>query len=123
MELNLDTTLLNKLFTHKNEALLVLEDEYFKEANEVALSYLGVSSIKVFRSLHPALISPEFQPDGVASKIKANKAFLLLRKHRSIRFVWQHITLKGEPFNVEVTLRNRVDKEHNYIDVHWRLLP
>lgn len=123
MELNLDTTLLNKLFLHKNEAFLVLEDQYFKDANEIALSYLGVSSIKVFRSLHPAKISPEFQPDGTASKIKANEAFLLLKKHRSMCFLWQHIDLKGEPFNVEVTLRNRIDKEHNYIDVHWRLLP
>jgi len=30
---------------------------------------------------------------------------------------------EGEAFNVEVTLRNRIEKEHEYIDVHWRLLP
>jgi len=123
MELDLDVSVLNELFSHEGEAFLVLEHEYFKDANKVALSYLGVSSIKVFRSLHPAMISPEYQPDGQESKLKANKAFSLLKEHNSMRFLWQHINLKEEPFNVEVTLRNRIEKEHEYIDVHWRLLP
>ena len=121
-EVDLDTDFLDELFSRKDNATLVLENEYFKEASPLALNYLGISSIAVFRSLHPAMISPEFQLNKVPSKIEANRAFSLLKNHHSIRFLWQHINIESEPFNVEVTLRKR-SEENEYIDVHWKLRP
>ena len=113
---------LEEVFNNTDEAILVLENEHFVDANRAALDLIGVSTIKVFRSLHPAMISPEFQPDGESSKNKADKIFSLLKEEGYSRFKWQHITLKNEPFDVEVTLRLRKEEERYLIDVHWRVL-
>ena len=120
-EVDLDTDFLDELFSRKEDAILLLENEHFKEATPKALEYIGISSITVFRSFHPALISPEFQPNGVASKIEANRAFSLLKEHDSIRFEWEHISVQGEAFNVIVVLRKH-KQNPNFIDAHWTLV-
>jgi len=102
---------------------LRIEDEYFIDADEQALELLEVSSLKIFKSLHPAMISPEFQPDGQSSKIKANKLFASLLTDGSVRFSWQHVSLKGNVFDVEVSLIIDKNNTQNVIDVYWDLLP
>lgn len=113
---------LEKVFNNPDEPRLVLENEHFVDANQAALDLLDISTIKIFRSLHPAMISPEFQPDGESSKNKADKIFSLLKEEGYSRFQWQHITLHRQPFDVEVTLRLRKEEERYLIDVHWRVL-
>jgi hypothetical protein len=122
MTAQVNNSQLEEVFNNQDGARLVLEDEHFIDANQAALDLIDVSTIKVFRSLHPAMISPEFQPDGESSKNKADKIFSLLKEEGYSRFQWQHITLHGEPFDVEVTLRLRREEERYLIDVHWRLL-
>jgi len=122
MELNLSQEELDRTFSNDNEAILRLDGEYFIEANKKALSLLGLSSLEVFKSLHPAMISPEYQKDGELSKLKANRCFSLLPEHKSMRFIWQHINLHKELFEVTVTLK--IIELHNktFIDVHWKEL-
>ena len=122
MSVQLSQSQLEDLFNRSDEATLVLEDEHFVNANQAALDLIGVSSIKIFKSLHPAMISPEYQPDGESSKNKADKIFSALKEKGYDRFNWQHITLKGQPFDVEVTLRLRKEDNRYLIDVHWRVL-
>lgn len=122
MTAQVNNSQLEEVFNNPDEPRLVLEDEHFIDANQAALDLIDVSTIKIFRSLHPAMISPEFQPDGESSKNKADKIFSLLKEEGYSRFKWQHITLHGEPFDVEVTLRLRKEEERYLIDVHWRVL-
>jgi len=122
MDVNLDESELNKLFKDDTAALLVLDDEHFVEASAQALELIGVSSIEVLKSFHPAMISPEFQPDGQSSKLKANEVFGTLLNNTSIRFYWRHISIKGKFFDVNVTLRQRQEGSNKYIDVHWKRL-
>jgi len=110
------------IFDNPEEAVLLLQNEHFTSATQPALDLLGISSIKVFKSLHPAMISPEFQPDGMSSKNKADKLFSLLQQEKNISFSWQHITIKGEPFDVFVTLRLREEGASYLIDVHWKVI-
>jgi len=123
METRLSSTELKELFSHADEAILCIENDHFIEANQAALDLIGVSSLKIFQSLHPAMISPEFQADGISSKVKADEIFSALKECKSIRFNWQHIKLDRSPFEVEITLRLREDNGHSYVDVHWRPLP
>jgi len=122
METRLSNTELKETFSHGNEAILCIENDHFIEANQTALDLIGVSSLKIFQSLHPAMISPEFQADGNSSKSKADEIFSTLKESGSMRFKWQHIKLDGSPFDVEVTLRLRDEDGHFYTDVHWRPL-
>lgn len=101
---------------------LRIQGEYFIDANKQALELLEVSSLTIFKSLHPAMISPEFQPDGQSSKIKANKLFALLFEYGSLKFSWQHISLKGNVFDVDVLLIVDKNDTQNIIDVYWTLL-
>ena len=122
MSAQLSDSQLDDIFNDEKEAILLLENEHFVFATPAVLDRLGISSIKVFKSLHPAMISPEFQPDGVSSKNKADKIFALLKQEKRTSFNWQHITIKGEPFNVLVTLRLREEGTSYLIDVHWKIL-
>ncbi len=110
---------IDALFERKEDALLVIEGEYFIEASQRALELLGMSSVNVIKALHPAKISPEFQPDGESSKLKANHLFAQLADEGFIQFDWQHISIYGDPFDVRVTLRVRDKEGKSYIDVHW----
>lgn len=122
MEVKLSNKELEDIFSRSGEALLTIDGEYFIDANQAALDLICASSLKVFRSLHPAMISPEFQPDGESSKIKAEKMISFARENVYNRFKWQHINLHKEPFDVEVTLRKREVNGKELIDVHWLLL-
>ena len=119
---DLKTSALDELFNRQNDPLLLIENDRFIDANQAALDLIGVSSLKVFKTLHPAMISPEFQPDGQSSKNKADKIFAALKESGYEQFIWQHITLHQEPFNVQVTLRSKQDNGRYFIDVHWHLL-
>jgi len=112
---------LDHIFSCKDEAILTIQDEYFIDASQAALGLIGISSLKVFQSLHPARISPEFQEDGQPSILKASEMMSLAKKNGSHTFEWTHIKLNGSPFQVRVTLRFRLE-EGEFIDVHWRLL-
>ena len=120
MELNLSDEELEETYSHNEDAQLIIEGEYFVYANKKALELIGASSIKIFKSLHPAMISPEYQPDGELSRLKSNFCFSQLPIHKSMRFQWQHINLKKETFDVIVTLRVREENEKTFIDVHWK---
>ncbi len=110
---------IDALFLRNKDALLVIENEYFVKANKRALELLDISSVDVMKALHPAKISPEYQPDGESSKLKANHMFSRLAKEGYIQFDWQHITIHGNPFDVQVSLRLREENNRIFIDVHW----
>jgi len=122
MKTDLNLGEIEERFSQRTEAILLLEGEYFIDANDKALELIGVSSLAMFKSLHPAMISPEFQPDGVSSKFKADKIFSRLKKSKVGRFKWRHIKLDATPFDVEVTLKLDEESESYRIHVHWRLL-
>lgn len=57
-----------------------------------------------FLALHPADISPEQQPDGEASFVKAERIFRSMQSKPVQRFDWVHKHRDGHLFPVEVTL-------------------
>jgi len=122
MDCSLSKEILDKIFSNDEESQLIIEDEYFIEANKVALKLIGASSLNIFKSIHPAMLSPEYQPDGELSKLKTNAIFAKLFEFNSIQFSWQHINLSEEPFDVIVTLKVREEGNRRLIDVNWKLI-
>src|SRR5262249_20061808 len=55
-------------------------------------------------ALHPAVLSPEYQPDGLTSMEKSKEMDGIARARGYHRFEWLHRKLDGEVFPVEVTL-------------------
>ncbi len=54
--------------------------------------------------IHPAKLSPEFQPDGHSSEIKSEEMEWIANEKGFHRFEWIHRKLTGEDFPVQVTL-------------------
>ncbi|MFT6903066.1 MAG: hypothetical protein ACJAXS_003287 [Colwellia sp.] len=65
------------LFTHKfdhgSEPMFIIKDKCFIDCNSSALELLKVKNKTDFLNKHPSEISPEYQPDGVISYIKAEE--------------------------------------------------
>jgi PAS domain S-box-containing protein len=72
-------------------------------------------------NLHPAKLSPEFQPDGRTSAEKSVEMDKLAREKGVHRFEWIHQKADGTNFPVEVTLNpiKLVDR-NNVLLVVWR---
>ena len=73
------------------------------ECNDATLKLLRCRDKSLLRSLHPASLSPEFQPDGSCSVDKAIELLLASQGQKLHRFEWTHRNLEGEDFPVEVT--------------------
>lgn len=94
------------LFENSRDALMqnALPDWRFSSVNRSALQLFGARNEQELMSLSPWDISPEFQPDGVASveKAKRNLAITMQKGHHL--FEWLHKRLDGTLFHAEVLL-------------------
>ena len=92
------------LFETMPDPAWIIRDHRFVEANAAALKAIGSEGKPAFLALHPADISPEFQPDGEASFDKAERIFQSMQTTPVQRFDWTHKHRDGHLFPVEVTL-------------------
>ncbi|MEO0825459.1 MAG: PAS domain S-box protein [Cyanobacteria bacterium J06639_14] len=97
-------TLFTQLFEASRDAILLLEDGVFVDCNQAAVTMMRCASKHELLSLHPAKLSPKFQPDGQASFTKANDMVAIALDQGSHRFEWLYRRLNGEDFWVEVLL-------------------
>ena len=95
----------NKLIENTYDAYVLLEDESYLDANQIALDLFDIPTASMLKSISPSMLSPKVQPDGETSAEKAAKIFQLIFQDGHKKFSWQHITLDGEPFDVDVLAR------------------
>lgn len=94
-----------EIFNNTSEALLLIEDSYFIDANYSALKLFNMSSLDELILLHPAQISPKYQPNGESSTTKANKHIEKCYKNGENSFEWLCKTLDNKTFLVQVNLK------------------
>ena len=92
------------LFEYSSDAHLLFDTTGIVDCNEAATRLLGCEDKQEVLSLHPAVLSPEFQPDGRASLEKCIEMDRIAHEKGYHRFEWIHRKKDGTDFPVEVTL-------------------
>ena len=92
------------LFERSSDAHLLLSEDGIIDCNDAAVDLLRCTDKSQVLSLHPAVLSPEFQPDGRRSLEKCVEMDALAHERGFHRFEWTHRRMDGEEFPVEVTL-------------------
>jgi diguanylate cyclase (GGDEF)-like protein/PAS domain S-box-containing protein len=92
------------LFEHSSDAHLLFDDSGIVDCNEAAVRMLGGNDKAHILSLHPAVFSPEHQPDGRRSDEKCIEMDARAQTEGYHRFEWTHRKMDGTDFPVEVTL-------------------
>ncbi len=92
------------LFEHSSDAHLIVDAGGITDCNPAAVRLLGAVDRAAVLAVHPAVLSPEYQPDGRRSDEKSREMDALARTNGWHRFEWVHRRLDGGLVPVEVTL-------------------
>lgn len=94
------------LFEFSNDAHLIFDINTggIIDCNAEAIRMLRCSDKNQLLAIHPAILSPEYQPDGRRSIEKSVEMDATARENGYHRFEWIHRRMDGEDFPVEVTL-------------------
>ncbi len=93
------------LYNSSSDAIMILDpDDNFIEANPATLKLFNIADEKEFAKTSPAILSPEYQPDGILSEIKAKKMIFIALQKGSHYFEWIHKTIDGRVFPATVLL-------------------
>ena len=92
------------LFEHSSDAHLIFDETGITDCNAATIDLLKATDKSQVLALHPAVLSPEYQPDGRRSLEKSKEMDGIATARGYHRFEWLHRKLDGEVFPVEVTL-------------------
>jgi len=109
------------IFEKSIDAVLILKDGVFVDCNKSTLKMFGFENKESLFSLHPSKISPEKQPDGSNSFLKAEEFMQIAKEKGSSRFRWYHQHKNGHVFPAEVTL-TKIEENDNKTTIHAVLI-
>jgi len=92
------------LFEDSVDANLLIEGDRFVDCNRMAVQLLRYQKKEDLLNVHPADVSPEFQPDGMRSDEKQYLMIQRAREQGSYRFEWIHRRADGQDFPAEVVV-------------------
>ncbi len=94
----------------RDAIMLVTPEEGFLSGNPAAIELFGCKNEEEFTACTPVDFSPEYQPDGILSTIKAQQMMAIAMKEGSHFFEWKHKRLDGSEFYATVLL-NKMELE------------
>ncbi len=92
------------LYESSSDAIMMLDEKGFFDCNSATLRMFGFSTKEEFTKVHPADVSPPYQPDGTDSLTAANNKIAEAFSKGMNRFEWMHRRTNGEEFPAEVLL-------------------
>jgi len=93
------------LYESSRDAIMTLTaEEGFLSGNPATVELFGCKDEKDFTSYTPADLSPEVQPDGMPSSVKAQQMMALALDNGSHFFEWKHKRVGGTEFDATVLL-------------------
>ena len=93
-----------KLFEKSSDGIFIMHNSKFIKCNDKIVKLFKFNSRKELLNETPASLSPEFQPDGEKSSLKAKNMIEIANKEGWNRFKWLHKKANGNNFMAEVTL-------------------
>ena len=84
--------------------MLLVPGKRFSAGNAAAIKLFGCKDEKEFVSKAPDELSPEYQPDGQLSSVKAQEMMRMAMEKGSNFFEWVHRRMNGEEFYATVIL-------------------
>ena len=110
-----------KVFFEKSvDAMLVIEDYEFADCNKAAIKMLQYDSKSEMINRNPSELSPEYQPDGKRSEVKAKEIMDIAYEKGTHLFEWIHKTKSGEEIPIEVSLTAISSKNKKILHTVWR---
>ena len=97
-------SILRSVFEQLPDPAWIIDGHHFVDANAAALAAIGYGDKTEPLHLHPSKISPESQPDGESSYLKAERHMRTAEEKGVHRFEWVHRRGDGRLVPVEVTL-------------------
>ena len=104
------------IFEKAIDAVLIIKDGHFVDSNESAIKMFGLDRETLF-SIHPAQLSPEKQPDGASSFLKAEEMMKIALEKGSNRYRCNQQHINGHIFPTEVTL-TRINEDDDGFTIH-----
>ncbi|MCJ7816727.1 MAG: PAS domain S-box protein [Candidatus Aenigmarchaeota archaeon] len=92
----------------------------FTSGNPATVKLFGAKNEKEFTSKGPGELSPECQPDGTPSSVKAKKMIEKAMKEGSNFFEWTHKRISGEDFPATVLLTRVKLKDKTFLQATVR---
>lgn len=92
------------LFENSSDGYAIFDGRGVIDCNPAALKLLGLNDKKDLVSLHPAMFSPEFQPDGEKSSDKSRRMDAMAMENGIHDFEWTHRRPDGGELTSLVTL-------------------
>ena len=111
---------LRTFFDNSSDAMLMLHDGVFFDCNPATQKMLGYENKTELLRCKPWDISPEYQPDGRKSVVKAEEMMKAAFDKGSTRFEWVHRKKDQSDIPVEVSLTAIPYKGIDVLHVVWR---
>src|SRR4029434_940234 len=107
-------SMFRQLFERSADAIFLFDPgrEVFVDCNRAAVEMMRATSKEQLLMVHPANLSPEFQPDGKTSREKTPEVINLALDKGSYRFEWRARRMDGTEFPLEVLLTTIQAGEH-----------
>jgi len=109
-----------RMYNATTDAIMLLDGNSFTDCNKATLEVFAVSTVKKFIEYHPGDLSPEYQPDGERSFIKANRMIEKAFAEGRNLFEWTHRKVSGEDFLAEVLLSPIILNGKTYLQASVR---
>ena len=102
-------------FESANDSIFIMDESIFIDCNDATVRMFGCDSKNDILSHSPWEFSPELQPDGQDSRIKALGYIAEALKGNPQRFYWVHSKKDGSLFDAEVSLNALVMEGKTFI--------
>ena len=110
------------LYESSREAIMMLAppDWTFTAGNPAAIALFGAQDEQEFVAAAPWRLSPEYQPDGQLSSLKAHLMIDAAMESGSHLFEWTHKKFTGEEFIASVKLTRMIYREQSILQATVR---
>ncbi|WP_456422163.1 PAS domain S-box protein, partial [Lutibacter sp.] len=105
------------IFEKSIDAVLIIKNGKYTNCNESTLRIFDYRDKQSLLQKHPSALSPEKQPDGELSYLKAEEMMKIALEKGHHRFRWNHQQKNGHVFPAEVSL-TRINTPDNIPTIH-----